>query len=36
MGHLNLDEILQCGGSREVAIWDTTCLNKARHSMRGT
>jgi phosphofurin acidic cluster sorting protein 2 len=36
MGHLNLDEILQFGGSREVIIWDTTCLRqKARHSMRG-
>ncbi|KAI3421973.1 hypothetical protein GPALN_012510 [Globodera pallida] len=35
MGHLNLDEILQFGGSREVIIWDTTCLQqKVRHSMR--
>uniref|UniRef100_A0A915D5R2 Phosphofurin acidic cluster sorting protein 2 n=1 Tax=Ditylenchus dipsaci TaxID=166011 RepID=A0A915D5R2_9BILA len=29
VGHINLDEILQQGGSREVAVWDTTCLNKS-------
>ncbi|KAL7073531.1 hypothetical protein ACQ4LE_007544 [Meloidogyne hapla] len=34
MGRLNLDEILQFGGSREIIIWDASCLNKARHSMR--
>ena len=35
MGRLNLDEILQFGGSREIIVWDASCLNKARHSMRG-
>ncbi|KAL3068095.1 hypothetical protein niasHT_038085 [Heterodera trifolii] len=35
MGHLNLDEVLQFGGSKEVVIWDTTCIQqKVRHSMR--
>jgi hypothetical protein len=34
VGYLNLDEVLQHSGPREIRVWDTTCLNKADSELR--
>lgn len=35
IGYLNLNDILQMGGSREVRIWDTLFLNKKDADLNG-
>ena len=35
IGHINLDDVLQYAGPREIQIWDTAYLNKTAAALNG-
>ena len=35
IGHINLDDVLQYAGSRDIRIWDANMLNKADMELNG-